>query len=70
MFFGKIERDLLDGELWSVWQQTKLPEHLQVLVDKEQRIRDDIWELRSEDKVQKPIYIYPSHDDNSDSTTI
>ncbi len=68
MFFGKIERDLLDGELWSVWQQTKLPEHLQLLVDNEQRIRDDIWESRSEDKVKKPIY--PSRDDNSDSTTI
>ncbi|MGI2902070.1 hypothetical protein [Tolypothrix sp. VBCCA 56010] len=64
MFFGKIEIDLLDGELWSLCQKTKLPEHLQLLVDKEQRKRDDIWELRSEDKVKKSIY------PKSDSKTI
>lgn len=68
MFFGKIERDLLDGELWSVWQQRKLPEHLQLLVDNEQRKRDDIWELQSQNQVEKPIYY--SRDDNNDSTTI
>lgn len=62
MFFGKIEKDLLNGELWSVWQQTKLPEHLQLLVDKEQRKRDDIWELPSEDKVKKSMY--PSSNDD------
>ncbi|GAX45410.1 hypothetical protein NIES4075_64310 [Tolypothrix sp. NIES-4075] len=55
MFFGKIERDLLDGELWLVSQQTKLPEHLQLLVDKEQSKRDDIWQLRSDNKVKKAI---------------
>ncbi|MBD2409127.1 hypothetical protein FACHB389_29780 [Nostoc calcicola FACHB-389] len=47
MFFGQLETECLYGELWSVWQTTKLPEHLQLLVDQEQ-IKYDIWELQSE----------------------
>ncbi|MBD2677195.1 MULTISPECIES: hypothetical protein [Nostoc] len=47
MFFGQFERESLYGEIWSVWQTTKLPEHLQLLVDREQ-VKYDIWELQSE----------------------
>lgn len=47
MFFGQFERECLYGEIWSVWQTTKLPEHLQLLVDREQ-VKYDIWELQSE----------------------
>ncbi|MBC1236558.1 hypothetical protein [Nostoc sp. 2RC] len=47
MFFGQFERECLYGEIWSVWQTTKLPEHLQMLADQEQ-IKYDIWELPSQ----------------------
>ncbi|MCF2145740.1 hypothetical protein IQ276_004550 [Desmonostoc muscorum LEGE 12446] len=47
MFFGQLERECLYGEIWSVWQTTKLPEHLQLLVDQEQ-VKYDIWELQTE----------------------
>lgn len=43
MLFGQIEREYLDRELWSVGYQTKLPEHLQLLVDQQQG-KQDIWE--------------------------
>ena len=43
MHFGQIEQELVDGEPWFPWQQTKLPHHLQQLVDQEQT-RLDIWE--------------------------
>ena len=69
MSFIKIEKGLLDGELWSLYQSTKLPEHLQLLVDKEQRECDDIWELPSKNKVKKCIYPSSNHD-SSHSTTV
>lgn len=62
MFFEKFERSLLDGELWSIWQQTKLPAHLQSLVDKEQIKRNDIWELPSEEQVPKTINLSSNND--------
>lgn len=68
MFFQKFERNLLDGELWSIWQKTKLPDHLQSLVDKEQNKRNDIWELPSEKQVQNVSY--SSHDQKSHSKNI
>ncbi|MEH2166340.1 MAG: hypothetical protein V7K41_06645 [Nostoc sp.] len=68
MFSGKIEKELFGEEIWSIWQTTKLPDHLQLLVDRELEKRD-IWELQS----QKPDdrSIYPSlYDDFSHSTNI
>ncbi|MDZ8189969.1 MAG: hypothetical protein RMX96_34680 [Nostoc sp. ChiSLP02] len=56
MFFGQLERESLCGEIWSIWQTTKLPEHLQLLVDREQ-IKYDIWELESEKSDPKPARI-------------
>ncbi|MFQ4143599.1 hypothetical protein [Chlorogloeopsis sp. ULAP02] len=44
MFNGQIEKGLFDGEPWSPGLQTKLPIHLQLLVEKEQG-RQDVWEL-------------------------
>ncbi|MFQ4141283.1 hypothetical protein [Chlorogloeopsis sp. ULAP02] len=44
MFNGQIEEGLFDGEPWSPGLQTKLPIHLQLLVEKEQG-RQDVWEL-------------------------
>lgn len=43
MFHG-IERELSDGEPWAFRYQTKLPSHLQILVEREIG-RQDIWEL-------------------------
>ncbi|AVH71722.1 hypothetical protein [Nostoc sp. 'Lobaria pulmonaria (5183) cyanobiont'] len=68
MFSGKIEKELFGEEIWSIWQTTKLPDHLQLLVDRELEKRD-IWELQS----QKPDdgSIYPNlYDDSSHSTNI
>ncbi|MEH2065150.1 MAG: hypothetical protein V7K50_23300 [Nostoc sp.] len=48
MFLGQIERECLDEENWSLWQKTKLPDHLQLLVDQEQ-IKSDIWELQTKE---------------------
>ncbi|MDM9384059.1 hypothetical protein QUB80_25615 [Chlorogloeopsis sp. ULAP01] len=55
MFHGKIEKELLDGEPWLPVQQSKLPLHLQLLVEKKQG-RKDVWELpnlESEDAANK-----------------
>ncbi|MDZ8134881.1 MAG: hypothetical protein RM049_06210 [Nostoc sp. DedQUE04] len=68
MFSGKIEKELFSEEIWSIWQTTKLPDHLQLLVDRELGKRD-IWELQS----QKPDdrSISPNlYDDSSHSTNI
>ena len=68
MYFGKIENELCCGEIWSIWQTTKLPDHLQLLADRELEKRD-IWELQS----QKPDNrsIYPNlYDDSNHSTNI
>lgn len=46
MLYGQIERELLDGEPWFLSQQTRLPHHLQQLVEQEQG-RRDIWEWQS-----------------------
>ncbi|AFY31758.1 hypothetical protein [Calothrix sp. PCC 7507] len=51
MFFGQIERECLDPELG---YQTKLPEHLQLLVDQQQG-NQDIWECQqSQEAGYKP----------------
>ncbi|MDZ8096156.1 MAG: hypothetical protein RMZ42_30105 [Nostoc sp. DedQUE05] len=68
MFSGKIEKEFFSEEIWSIWQTTKLPDHLQLLVDRELGKRD-IWELQS----QKPDdrSISPNlYDDSSHSTNI
>ncbi|MEH2288957.1 hypothetical protein [Nostoc sp.] len=68
MFSGKIEKELFSEEIWSIWQTSKLPDHLQLLADRELEKRD-IWELQS----QKPDNwsIYPNlYNDSSHSTSI
>jgi|GEM_PF-4390781 hypothetical protein len=42
IFLSKIEKELLYDEYWSLWQQTKLPSHLEVITEKEESKRD-IW---------------------------
>ncbi|MEH1788013.1 hypothetical protein [Nostoc sp.] len=66
MFFGQIEKELLCGEIWSIWQTTKLPEHLQLLADQELGKRD-IWELQTQKPKKKPIH--PNLDDDSSHST-
>ncbi len=44
MFYGLIEQELSDGEPWSQRQQTQLPTHIQILIEREQ-VKPDIWEL-------------------------
>nr|WP_268896858.1 hypothetical protein [Hassalia byssoidea] len=36
MFNRLVERELLDGEPWLVGQQSQLPLHLQLLVERQQ----------------------------------
>ncbi|WP_341529787.1 hypothetical protein WKK05_10960 [Nostoc sp. UHCC 0302] len=48
MFPGHIERELFCGEIWSIWQKTKLPEHLELLVHQEKG-KCDIWECQSQE---------------------
>ena len=68
MFSGKIEKELFGEEIWSIWQTTKLPDHLQLLVDRELEKRD-IWELQSQKPDERSIY--PNlYDDSSHSTNI
>lgn len=59
MFFGQVERELLWAEVYSHWQNTKLPDNLQLQIDKGQG-QQDIWECRCEDiqealGKQKPV---------------
>ncbi|QSJ15789.1 hypothetical protein JYQ62_28925 [Nostoc sp. UHCC 0702] len=65
MFFGQIEREFFDDEIWSIWYKNKLPEHLQILVDEEQKelVKRDIWELESQELDHKSIHL--SSDKNS-----
>jgi hypothetical protein len=56
MFSGQIERECLYGEIWTISQKTKLPDHLQLLVDKEE-VKCDIWELQSQDLDNQPIHL-------------
>lgn len=48
MFFGHIEKELLGTEIDPNWQQQKLPENLQLQIDKGQG-RQDIWECQYEE---------------------
>ncbi|MEH1944784.1 MAG: hypothetical protein V7L01_31845 [Nostoc sp.] len=66
MYFGKIEKELFCGEVWSIWQTTKLPDHLQLLADQELGKRD-IWELQSQEPDNQPIN--PSLDEDSNHST-
>ncbi|MFN6514871.1 MAG: hypothetical protein RMY29_010255 [Nostoc sp. CreGUA01] len=68
MFFGQLERECLYGEIWSVWQTTKLPEHLQLLVDREQ-VKHDIWELQNQKPDSQTIRV-SSDRNSSDSKSI
>ena len=52
MFPGHIERELFCGEIWSIWQKTKLPEHLELLVHQEQG-KCDIWECQESENREK-----------------
>ncbi|MEH2383770.1 MAG: hypothetical protein V7K27_33600 [Nostoc sp.] len=68
MFFGQNEKELFCGEFWSIWQNNKLPDHLQLLVDQELGKRD-IWELQTQEPDNQPIH--PSlNEDSSHSTKI
>ncbi|MFN6566642.1 hypothetical protein [Dendronalium sp. ChiSLP03b] len=64
MSFGQIERESLCGELWTLWQENKLPYHLQLLVDREQQEQGkrDIWESPSQEPSNKSIHV--SFDNN------
>ena len=55
MFSGQVERECLHGEVWTISQKTKLPDHLQLLVDQEE-VECDIWELHSQELDDKPIH--------------
>ncbi|MBN3898101.1 MAG: hypothetical protein HWQ41_23365 [Nostoc sp. NOS(2021)] len=66
MFFGQIEKELFCGEIWSIWQKTKLPDHLQLLVDQELGKRD-IWEFQTQEPDDQPIH--PSLDQDSIHST-
>ncbi|MEH2022758.1 hypothetical protein [Nostoc sp.] len=66
MFFGQVEKELCCGEIWSIWQTTKLPDHLQLLVDQELGKRD-IWELHTQKPTNQPIY--PNLDEDSSHST-
>lgn len=48
MFFGYIERELLWMEINPNWQPTKLPENLELEIDKGQG-KQDIWECQCEE---------------------
>ena len=61
MMFGKIERELLEIELWSLGYQTKLPDKLQWLVDREPGW-GDIWEYQNNHNCSEK----PSHEKASD----
>ncbi len=48
MFFGYIERELLSMEINPNWQPTKLPENIQLEIDREQ-CKQDIWQCQCEE---------------------
>ncbi|WP_292829123.1 hypothetical protein [Nostoc sp. JL33] len=63
-----MEKELFCGEIWSIWQTTKLPDHLELLMDQELGKRD-IWELQSQEPDNQ--HIHPNLDqDSSHSTSI
>ncbi|MFN6464270.1 MAG: hypothetical protein RMZ41_020980 [Nostoc sp. DedVER02] len=55
MFLGQIEREYFYGEIWPISQKTKLPDHLQLLIDQEE-VKCDIWELQNQEPDYKPIH--------------
>lgn len=57
MFFERVERESLFEEFWSLWQEKKLPERIQLLVDREQQEQGkrDIWEWQSQEPSNKFI---------------
>lgn len=61
MFNQPFERELFDGEPWLLWQQSKLPLHLQSLVE-QQQARQDIWKLpkkeHNDDASKKKINLF------------
>jgi hypothetical protein len=61
--FHEIERELSNGEPWSVGYPLKLPRHLQSLVEQQQG-RQDVWELPT--KEPKKILLRASCDKISD----
>jgi hypothetical protein len=40
IFLSKVEKELLHEEYWSLWQQSKLPSHLELETAKEEYKRD------------------------------
>lgn len=50
MLFGQIERELLNGEIYSSWETHQLPGNLQLLIDQDQ-VKQDIWECQSQKAV-------------------
>ena len=69
MFFGQIEREFFCGEIWPMWHESKLPDHLQFLMEQEQQeqVKRDIWELESQNIGNKSIY--SSYDNNFHNLT-
>ncbi|MBW4636229.1 MAG: hypothetical protein KME30_31420 [Iphinoe sp. HA4291-MV1] len=59
MFNQPFERELFDGEPWLSRQESKLPLHLQLLVEQQQK-RRDTWELpkkeHNDDALKKKFY--------------
>jgi hypothetical protein len=51
IFLSKVEKELLYDEYWSLWQQTKLPPHLELETDKEE-FKRDIWSEKKQ--TEKP----------------
>ncbi|WP_414577446.1 hypothetical protein [Anabaena sp. CCY 9402-a] len=50
MFFGQIEREMLSAEIYSIGQNTQLPENLHLLINREQG-NHDIWESHNKTTV-------------------
>ncbi|MUG93558.1 hypothetical protein F7734_14440 [Scytonema sp. UIC 10036] len=65
--FHEIERELSDEEPWSFRYQSKLPNHLQLLVEQEQG-RQDVWELPDKEPLaKKPKLSHTTHNSWSKS---
>jgi hypothetical protein len=64
MFYGKVEKELLEGEPEFFGTQPQLPFHLQLLVDEQQKGRD-IWELPQENSPKKELIKMYFHDSKS-----
>ncbi|GAB1539925.1 hypothetical protein NUACC21_25930 [Scytonema sp. NUACC21] len=53
MFYELVEKELSNGEVWSVGQMDKLPLHLQLLVEQNQG-RQNIWEVPNNQTENEP----------------